>query len=77
MVVAQAMRMSAAGAGIGLLLAAGATRLLGGLLYGIAPLDPVSFAIGAFAFSTLALAACWWPARRAASLNPVEALRMD
>ena len=77
LVIGQAMRMSATGAAIGLLLAAAATRLLVSLLYGVQPLDPVSFGAGAALFCGLALAASWLPARRAASLNPVEALRTE
>jgi hypothetical protein len=45
------------------------------MLYGVQPLDPVSFAGGALLFGTLALVASVIPARRAASVNPVEALR--
>jgi predicted permease len=77
LVVGQAMRMAVIGVGVGLAAAAGATRLLGGMLYGIAPLDPVSFGTGAALFCGLALAASWLPARGAASLNPVEALRTE
>lgn len=77
LVIGQAMRMSATGAAIGLLLAAAATRLLVSLLYGVQPLDPVSFGTGAALFCGLALAASWMPAKRAASLNPVEALRTE
>jgi predicted permease len=75
LVIGQAMRMSATGAAMGLLLAAGATRLLGTLLYGVQPLDPASFASGAVLFCALAFAASLAPARRAAALDPVEALR--
>jgi putative ABC transport system permease protein len=71
------MRMSVTGAAIGLLLAAAATRLLVSLLYGVRPIDPVSFGAGAVLFTGLALAASWMPATRAASLNPVEALRTE
>jgi predicted permease len=77
LVIGQAMRMSVAGAAIGLLLAGGATRLLVSFLYGVKPLDPVSFGAGAALFCGLAFAASWLPARRAAALNPVEALRTD
>ncbi|MGH9347580.1 MAG: ABC transporter permease [Vicinamibacterales bacterium] len=77
LVIGQAIRMSATGAIIGLLLAAAATRLLVGLLYGVAPLDAVAFGSGAALFAGLSLAASWWPAHRAASLNPVDALRTE
>ena len=77
LVIGQSMRMSATGAAIGLLLAAGATRLLVSLLYGVQPIDMVSFATGAGLFCGLALAASWMPARRAAAVNPVDALRTE
>ena len=54
-----------------------ATRLLVSLLYGVQPIDPVSFGAGTALFAALALAASWMPAKRAASLNPVEALRAE
>jgi predicted permease len=77
LVVGQAMRMAALGIVIGLAAAAGATHLLASLLYGIRPLDPASFSLGAVVFGVLALVASWLPARRAASVNPVEALRSE
>jgi predicted lysophospholipase L1 biosynthesis ABC-type transport system permease subunit len=77
LVVGQAMRMAALGIVIGLAAAAGATQLLASLLYGIRPLDPASFSLGAAVFGVLALVASWLPARRAASVNPVEALRRE
>ena len=77
LVIGQAMRLSTLGAAIGLLLAAGATQLLVSFLYGVRPLDPVSFGAGAAIFCALALAASWLPARRAASVNPVDALRTE
>jgi ABC-type lipoprotein release transport system permease subunit len=55
--------------------AAAATGLLEGMLYGVRPLDPVSFAGGAIVFGALALVASLIPAWRAASVNPVDALR--
>lgn len=74
LILGQAGRL-AAGIGLGLSTAAFATRLLEGLLYGVRPLDPVSFAGGAIVFGALALIASLIPACRAASVNPVDALR--
>jgi predicted permease len=75
LILGQTGRLALAGIAIGLAGAALVTRLLEGLLYGVQPLDPVSFAGGAILFGTLALVASLIPARRAASIDPVEALR--
>jgi predicted permease len=68
-------------AGVGLLLglvgAFGATRLLQGFLFGVQPLDALTFAATTVLLITVALLACWLPARRAAGVNPVEALRAE
>jgi ABC-type antimicrobial peptide transport system permease subunit len=77
MVARRAMGLAALGALIGLGAAALATRLLTSLLYGVRPLDPVSFTAGTLVLALLALAASLIPARRAASLDPVEALRVE
>jgi ABC-type antimicrobial peptide transport system permease subunit len=77
MTVRNALTSTAAGAVIGLAAAAGVAQLLTGLLYGIPPLDPVSFGGAALVLSTVALAASLLPARRAASVNPVETLRAE
>jgi predicted permease len=65
------------GAGVGLLASSLATRFLVGMLYGVRPLDPVSFIGGAVMLIIVAALASLVPARRAASVNPVEALRAE
>ena len=53
------------------------TRLIAGVLYGVQPTDPLTFAaVGAVLLGVAALAS-WLPARRAAHVDPVEALRSD
>jgi putative ABC transport system permease protein len=52
-------------------------ELLAGMLYGVRPLDPSSFAGGAVIFVVVAAFASLVPARRAASVNPVDALRAE
>jgi putative ABC transport system permease protein len=77
MIVATATRPVLIGAVIGLVAASLATRLLAGMLYGVRPLDPLSFIVGAVIFMTVAALASVMPARRAASVNPVDALRSE
>jgi predicted permease len=67
--------LAVSGITIGLSAAAMVTHLLEGMLYGVRPLDPVSFGGGALVLGILAVVAGLIPARRAASINPVEALR--
>lgn len=77
LVVGRAMVLAAIGTSLGMLGAALVTSLLEGLLYDVRPLDPVSFAGAAFVFIGLALIASLIPARRAASVDPIEALRIQ
>ena len=77
MVLREAAMLVASGAGIGLAGAALVTRLLRGLLYAVDPFDPATFALAAAALGAVALAACYFPARRATRADPLEALRAD
>jgi len=52
-------------------------RLVKSMLYGLQPADPVSLATGAALLIAVGLAASWIPARRAASVEPMEALRHE
>ena len=76
-VVGQALRLSAIGTGLGLAAAFGATRFLAFLLYGLSPLDPATFAGMAILLAAVGVAAAAVPARRAARVDPVEALRAE
>jgi predicted permease len=77
MVLGRGLRLTAVGIAIGMLLSAAATRLLGGLLYGMSPLDPVSFAAASLAWTAVAMLASYVPARRAMKVDPVVALRWE
>lgn len=65
------------GLAVGTLAAAGATRVVASLLYGVSPTDPLTFAAVALLLLAVALLASWLPARRAARVDPVIALRAD
>jgi putative ABC transport system permease protein len=71
------LRMALAGVVIGLLGTILAARSLASLLYGISPLDPLTLGAASMALITVALAACALPARRAALVDPIEALRHE
>jgi len=77
MVVRQGMLLAGAGVLLGLILAVGATRVMSSALLGVDPMDPVTFGAVAIGLFTVAAAASYVPARRAAHLDPVEALRAD
>ncbi|HUL52703.1 MAG TPA: hypothetical protein VLT83_04750, partial [Opitutaceae bacterium] len=68
-----------AGAGIvaGLLVAAALSRLMASLLFEVRPVDPTVYTAGALLLFTVAAVASWLPARRAATVDPVIALRAE
>jgi predicted permease len=76
-VVAQGMGPVAAGLAAGSIAALGLTRFLGGLLYGVAPQDLPTLAASVITLALVALAATWWPARRAARVDPLVVLREE
>jgi len=62
---------------IGGLAALALTRSLKSLLFGIKPNDPLTFALAFLVLTAVAVAACYLPARRAMSMNPVSVLRSE
>ena len=75
MMVAEGMWSALAGLVVGLLGAWAATRLMEGLLYGVQPHDPATFAVTTLALASIACLACVVPALKAARVDPVTALR--
>ena len=77
MVLGQGMRLAGVGLALGLAGAWALRRLLAGLLYGITPGDPGTFAAVAGVLAVVALAACLVPAYRATRVDPVVSLRAE
>jgi len=77
LILGSGMRLAAAGAVAGIVLAYGASALLGGLLFGVSPTDPFIYAAITFLLLTVALTACLAPAWRASRIDPLAALRQE
>jgi len=77
MVLGSGLSLAAAGIVTGLLLAAGTTRLLRGLLHGVTPADPATFAVVTFGLLAVAGLASALPAWRASRVDPVIALKSE
>jgi putative ABC transport system permease protein len=77
MVLGEGLRMSSVGIGVGIAVAALATRPMRALLFGVTTLDPLVYAAVALTLAGVAIAATLAPARRAARVDPMIALRSD
>jgi predicted permease len=77
LVIGKGLILTAIGVGLGLLGALAMTRLMQTLLFGITATDPATFAAVAGIMTLVALAACYVPARRAARVDPLVALRYE
>ena len=77
LVVGEGVRLVAIGITIGLIGAAAATRVLANKLYGVTPLDPVTFVIVPLVLAAVVLGAAIVPARRATKVDPIVALRYE
>ncbi|HTV04274.1 MAG TPA: ABC transporter permease [Acidobacteriaceae bacterium] len=76
-IVTRSVTLAAGGSALGLIAAAVSARLLHSFLFGISPLDPITFVCVPVLMVLLAVAAAWIPARRAAGIQPIEALRVE
>ncbi len=77
LLVAEGMGLASLGLGIGLAAAAVAARLLSSQLFGTGTLDPLAYAAAASLLALVALLACWLPARSAARVDPLIAIRAE
>jgi len=75
LILRQGGTLAAGGILLGTAIAVVSSRALQQLLYGIEPTDPITYAVAGFALAAVAIAACYVPARRAASVEPYNALR--
>lgn len=75
LVVGHGLMLSATGIGIGIVAAAGLTRMMSAMLIGVHGSDPITFLTMIGLFFMIAAVSCWFPARRAAGLAPTVALR--
>ena len=77
MILGEGAAMAVVGLLVGGLAAIPLSRLLGGLLFGVQPIDPLTIGLAATLLVAVALVAAWIPARTATSVNPITALRGD
>lgn len=77
LVVRQGMSIAALGLAAGVLGAVGLTRLLSSFLYGVKPTDSATFLAALLLLTGASLIACYIPARRASSIHPMQALRIE
>jgi putative ABC transport system permease protein len=77
LILGQGAKLALAGVGVGLIGAFGLTRLMASLLYGVSPRDWATFSVVPWVVLAMILAGCYVPARRAAKIDPMKALREE
>jgi len=77
LIVRQGMTLAVAGVALGLMAALALTRVLSSMLYEVKPTDPITFGSVALLLTAVAFLACFIPARSAAKVDPMEALRYE
>jgi predicted permease len=76
-VIRQGTTLTLVGCGLGVILSIALTRVAASLLYGVTPTDPLTFALTVLLLGAVAFVSCWLPARRAARIDPMAALRYE
>lgn len=77
MILGSGLRLVITGGIVGLLVSLMATKVLAGLLFEITPNDPLTLAVVIFSLVTIGMFAMFLPAKRAASVDPLQALRYE
>jgi putative ABC transport system permease protein len=77
MVLREGLSLTLIGSAVGLLFAALVSRVLAAFLFGIPPVDPVTFTATTVLFAAIGLTACYVPVRRATRIDPTQALRCE
>jgi predicted permease len=77
LVLRRGLKLASTGIVLGVIGAMALTRFLRSLLFGVGPVDPLTFIAVPLLLAFVALLACWLPARRAANVDPMEALRCE
>ncbi len=77
MFITSGVTLAAIGLVVGLAAAAGVMRLLGSLLFGVSPFDPITYGLVVVGLATVAFVATWLPARQATRIDPMHALRAE
>jgi putative ABC transport system permease protein len=77
MIVRDGFLLGCFGTVVGSGVALATTRVLRSFLFGVTPQDPLTFAVAAFVILVIAVLACWLPARKAAKVDPMVALRYE
>jgi ABC-type antimicrobial peptide transport system permease subunit len=71
------LMLTGAGIALGMVASLGLSRVMSALLFGVGPMDPITYAAVSAGLAAVALLATWLPARRASRIDPIAALRAD
>jgi predicted permease len=77
MVLVQGLYVAGIGVAVGLIAAVGLTRLMSSLLFEVSPVDPMTYGVVSIGLTAIAVLASYLPSRRAARVDPLEALRIE